>query len=135
MQHHLSKPLTIGALRETLGEWLPDHPRDKVEQPRPENNGSVATFSPANANPALAARWEERRREALEAVSSLLREGQLGDEEVDRVASLAHKLAGAAAMFGQPVLGECASALETALRRSQDWGEVQDSARAMLAAA
>ena len=135
MQHHLSKPLTIGALREALGEWLPDRHSESPKQPVPGNTGSVASFSPANANPALAAKWEERRREALEAVSALLREGQLGDAEIDRIASLAHKLAGAAAMFGQPVLGECASALETALRRSQDWGEVQDSARAMLAAA
>lgn len=89
----------------------------------------------ATTNPALAAKWQERRREALDAVRGLLAHGMLQAADTERVASLAHKLAGAAAMFGEHDLGARAAALETALRQSRPREEVELHARAMLAAA
>jgi PAS domain S-box-containing protein len=71
-------------------------------------------------SPDLLARWSERRSEAVEAVRRALEQGRLGCEgdgdEWDCIARLVHKLAGTAAIFGEPELGDQAAALEHALR-------------------
>ena len=72
-------------------------------------------------SPALLARWNERRSEAIEAVRDALARGELGaevpcEETFDALARLVHKLAGTAAIFGEGELGEKASAFERALR-------------------
>ena len=62
----------------------------------------------------------DREGEAIEAVRSALETGTLGggDEELegDELAQIVHKLAGTAAMFGEPQLGDQAAAFERALR-------------------
>ena len=61
-------------------------------------------------------RWTARRGEAIDAVSLALRQDALEGVRVEDLARTVHKLAGTAAMFGEEVLGEKASALERALR-------------------
>ena len=76
---------------------------------------------PQSHSPALWRRWNERRAEAVEAVREALDNGALADEEAEvdsfeRLARLVHKLAGTAAIFGEPELGDQAAALEQALK-------------------
>ncbi|ANU07113.1 ATP-binding protein [Paraurantiacibacter namhicola] len=146
MQQHLSKPLTIGALRETLRQWLPER---RVARPVQEETAmeDPAIMQPAPPTPirqdnqisqasaSLQDRWAARRAEAIDAVSALLDRGSLDDSVIDEVASLVHKLAGTAGMFGQDELGRKAGELEQVLRRSGEWDQVEGSARALLAAA
>jgi len=80
-----------------------------------------AQGSPLAHSPELLDRWSERRSEAVEAVRLALEEGTLGqqdgDDEADQsLARLVHKLAGTAAIFGEPELGNHATAFERALR-------------------
>jgi HPt (histidine-containing phosphotransfer) domain-containing protein len=72
------------------------------------------------------ARWQARRREALAAVAAGLEDGSLAradrraDDAAGALAPLLHKLAGTAAMFGEPALGIAAAALERALVTGED---------------
>ncbi|UAB78795.1 response regulator [Erythrobacter sp. SCSIO 43205] len=72
-------------------------------------------------SPALIRRWEKRRREAVEAVRKALEDGTLGKDDAssqacEELATIIHKLAGTAAIFGEAELGDQAAALENALR-------------------
>ncbi len=77
--------------------------------------------SPAHS-PALVKRWNNRRSEAIEAVRRALEQGVFeggnasSQDGTDDLARLIHKLAGTAAIFGEPELGDKAAALERALR-------------------
>jgi HPt (histidine-containing phosphotransfer) domain-containing protein len=91
-------------------------------------------------SPQLVARWEARRREAVEAVEAALGDGALAaasepSGETEALARLLHKLAGTAAMFGEPALGEAAGALERALVAPQDGPTRVRLAQALLHAA
>ncbi len=77
---------------------------------------------PTGHSPALMQRWNQRRAEAIEAVRTALETGALGNRSVsqdasDKLARLVHKLAGTAAIFGEPELGDQAAAFERALRQ------------------
>jgi len=77
---------------------------------------------PQNLSPSLIERWNERRSEAIEAVRSALETGILSElrytpDAAQDLARLVHKLAGTAAIFGEPELGDQAAALERALRQ------------------
>jgi|GEM_PF-649668 len=93
--------------------------------PRPTTADGTARFGTeiarAPRSPALLRRWEQRRREAVEAVREALESGALAaqggsQEECDKLAAIVHKLAGTAALFGEAELGDQAAALEQALR-------------------
>ena len=120
MQGHLPKPVALAALARALQRWLPTR---IVEA---DHDGMVPTaVNPASMlarSPRLVARWQARRAEAVEAVRTALEDGVLSatagsamTEQHDHLSRLAHKLAGTAAMFGEPALGECAAALERAM--------------------
>jgi HPt (histidine-containing phosphotransfer) domain-containing protein len=81
--------------------------------------------SPDVRSPELIQRWLVRREEAIVAVQEALDSGALGTdsdraEDRERLASMVHKLAGTAAMFGEAALGDQAAALERALRMDLD---------------
>jgi len=113
MQAHLAKPVVFARLARALQRWLPTR---IVEDETPAARAAEITRSPQ-----LVARWESRRLETIAAVGQALAEGWLEDAEpadAERrtvLAQLLHKLAGTAAMFDEPELGEAASALERAL--------------------
>ncbi len=90
-------------------------------QSRPAKVEETAAPALQRPSPELLDRWTMRRSEAIEAVREILEEGVTGIAEAspearDHVAGLLHKLAGTAAIFGEPELGNQAAALEHALR-------------------
>lgn len=135
MQAHLAKPIALGDLVRVLQRWLPTR---IVESP--DGGAGVAPMAGAAISPRLVARWEARRHEAVEAVRAALRDGTLTAPHgatggAEQVARLLHKLAGTAAMFGEPELGESASALERALAMENAGPTCVTLARELLALA
>jgi CheY-like chemotaxis protein/anti-sigma regulatory factor (Ser/Thr protein kinase)/HPt (histidine-containing phosphotransfer) domain-containing protein len=118
MQAHLAKPVVLADLARALQRWLPTRIVEAnalAASPAARDRVSALAMSPR-----LVARWQERRHEAVEAVRSALSHGT-ATTAPDPAASreqliiLVHKLAGTAALFGEPDLGDCAAALERAL--------------------
>ncbi len=100
--------------------------RPAPSPPQSETGGSLQSHSPD-----LLSRWTERRSEAVEAVRLALQSGKLGElggdeESAQDLARLVHKLAGTAAIFGEPELGDQATAFERALRMNMS-GEVREA--------
>ncbi|MBY0344263.1 MAG: response regulator [Sphingomonadales bacterium] len=132
MQGHLAKPVDFARLARMLQRWLPTRiveadPASVSLQSLPYSAADRAARTSALArSPQLVARWQERRREALAAVTagledgSLVRSGSRGDDAAGALPRLLHKLAGTAAMFGEPGLGIAAAALERALVTGED---------------
>jgi signal transduction histidine kinase/CheY-like chemotaxis protein/HPt (histidine-containing phosphotransfer) domain-containing protein len=144
MQGHLAKPVDFAQLARTLQRWLPTR---IVEAGPPGAPASAPSPVPADErtsalarSPRLIARWQARRREALAAVEALLADGTLGGSPTspaplaapDDLAPLLHKLAGTAAMFGEPQLGAAARALERALVTGESGATCIALARALL---
>ncbi|WP_298471634.1 ATP-binding protein [uncultured Erythrobacter sp.] len=139
MQAHLAKPLDFAALARVLQRWLPirivsETGVEEASESLAAEACDVATEELSTRHqqglvqsPSLVSRWHERRREAIEAVRTALEYEVLGVDEVNvsqraELAKLVHKIAGTAAMFGEPELGDQAAAFERALRMelSQD---------------
>ncbi|WP_181443518.1 ATP-binding protein [Porphyrobacter sp. YT40] len=127
MQAHLAKPIVFAQLARALQRWLPtriveaEHPGAPVPaRVRPD---PAARASALARSPRLVARWQARRDEAVAAVRGALEAGWLLSSahaappaaRAGDLARLLHKLAGTAALFGEPELGEAAAALERAL--------------------
>ncbi|MXP13164.1 response regulator [Altererythrobacter confluentis] len=114
MQAHLSKPLVLDDLMQTLRRWLPQQ-----EDTAPAPLAPAARSQPAGTmqhSPALLAKWQARRKEALDAVSHALRQNLLEGTDAEELARIVHKLAGTAGMFGEENLGSKALAFERALK-------------------
>ncbi|MEM7779264.1 MAG: ATP-binding protein [Pseudomonadota bacterium] len=95
----------------------PAHATVRLGQPMSERPSSA----PQSLSAGLLGRWNERRGEAIEAVRDALESGELVDDHTsgethEKLARLVHKLAGTAASFGEPELGDRAAALENAIR-------------------
>ena len=136
MQAHLSKPLVFADLARALQRWLPtriveeETKRGIAHEGRDEGDregkdqGCTAddvAAVPQITSPELVKRWLERRSEAVEAVREAAEDGALGNGSINddgrsELARIVHKLAGTAAMFGEPELGDQAAAFERALR-------------------
>lgn len=144
MQAHLAKPVVFTQLARALQRWLPtrivetDPGGSAALSSHPALTGPAARASQLARSPQLVARWEARRREAVEAVAAALREGALTQQsevastQIETLARLLHKLAGTAAMFGEPQLGEAASALERALKAARSAADRAALAQALL---
>ncbi len=96
------------------------------------------------AERSLVAKWLDRRSETVEAVRSALASGLIANEnkrrgadqeEREELIRMVHKLAGAAASFGEAELGEAACALEQAMRGDQDERQCEALAFELLALA
>ncbi len=150
MQAHLAKPVVFAQLARALQRWLPTRIVE-AEQPGgpPPGSGTQTLAQPAvtpaaarasalTRSPKLMARWQARRREAVEAVQAALADGWLNapaplpDDRRQALAHLLHKLAGTAAMFGEAELGEAASALERALLAAASGAALTALAQALL---
>jgi len=144
MQGHLAKPIVFAQLARALQRWLPTR---IVEADRPGAPLAGLPFpkkervSALARSPRLVARWQERRREAIVAVETALADGTLAtsDEANDaaraEIARLMHKLAGTAAMFGEPALGTAAAELERGLMSKADAAAWTELATRLLAEA
>ena len=96
-QAHLAKPVHMDELDRALHQWTGDSP--------------AAQLSTSDI-PSIESRYRQRRRETLEALDALIRSATYSDVELASAASLLHKLAGTAAMFGEGTLGDRSRELE-----------------------
>jgi HPt (histidine-containing phosphotransfer) domain-containing protein len=135
MQAHLAKPVVLADLARALQRWLPTRIIESAASPpspAARNRASALAMSPR-----LVARWQKRRHEAVEAVRSALTCGTAAataDPAASRaqLITLVHKLAGTAAFFGEPDLGDCAAALEYALTHGETNASVEALANDLL---
>ncbi len=144
MQGHLAKPVVFAQLARALQRWLPTRIIE-ADPPGPPRAHAAAPALPRtaapNLSPRLVARWHERRREAVEAVEAALAQGWLdytapdGANRRDELRRLLHKLAGSAAMFGEPGLGDAAAVLERSLTSVDGGAAWESQARTLLQAA
>lgn len=119
----------------------------RISPPSPEPDAEACDQDSEPSSPAsttLEQRWLERRSEAVESVRQALASGLICNEgkrrAVDReervaLIRLVHKLAGTAASFGEPELGEQAAALEEAMKTKGSCKECEELAFALLALA
>ena len=138
MQAHLAKPLVFSELVATLQRWLPTRIVSSTDDADIGDEMTGESALPAQSetrSPAITSRWQERRREALDAVNNAVRSGKLTGRDADELARLVHKLAGTAGMFGEDELGQRAAAFERALRSEVDHGIREELARDLLEAA
>jgi signal transduction histidine kinase/DNA-binding NarL/FixJ family response regulator len=135
MQAHLAKPVVLADLARALQRWLPTRIIESAASspsPAARNRSSALAMSPR-----LVARWQKRRHEAVEAVRSALTCGaaaatpDTADSRAQLI-TLVHKLAGTAALFGEPDLGDCAAALENALTHGEGNASVEALANDLL---
>jgi CheY-like chemotaxis protein/nitrogen-specific signal transduction histidine kinase len=116
MQDHLSKPVDMTALSSAIARWV-----GQAGQSVPVAAGTH------EIGPELRRRYEESKAALLTSTVRALR-----GSKVRKDAALIdgfHRLAGTAAMFGEPELGTIAAAAEAALRTGQ-----RDAAASALAA-
>jgi PAS domain S-box-containing protein len=144
MQGHLAKPVVFTQLARALQRWLPTRIVEAEQAgPPPWVPPRLPPAERASAlarSPRLIERWQARRHETLAAVASGLAGGTLAvrpanddpDGAPDELARLLHKMAGTAAMFGEPALGLAAGALERALVTGEDAATCTALARALL---
>lgn len=97
MQAHLAKPVDIAGLAATIGRYA------RVDRPAPP------APAPIGITPALRERYLARKAATIGALDALLA-GETG--EIETAVDLLHKLSGTAGMFGEPVVGDRARALE-----------------------
>jgi CheY-like chemotaxis protein len=103
MQAHLAKPLRLEDLTAAVRRW------NVVPGPLP------AAVTPDPKRSPVQERYRLRKAEALDRLAEVVRAGVFSDAELADVSGLLHKLAGTAGMFGEAVLGEGASELESGI--------------------
>jgi CheY-like chemotaxis protein/anti-sigma regulatory factor (Ser/Thr protein kinase)/HPt (histidine-containing phosphotransfer) domain-containing protein len=135
MQAHLAKPVVLASLARALQRWLPTRIIEATSSTAPL--AARDRVSALAMSPRLVARWQVRRQEAVDAVRSALVGGTAArapDPAAAReqLITLVHKLAGTAALFGEPDLGDCAAALEHALTRGESIASVEALANDLL---
>ena len=113
MQSHLGKPVTTVALARELTRWLSPGSGITGDTPLAAIEGKVATL--VTTSPSKLAGLEDRYRTRRDSIVADLRESlSAKPQEIDweRLAGELHKLAGVAANFGEPELGEASRRLE-----------------------
>lgn len=107
MQDHLAKPLHLAELAATLGKWIRG-------APAPQSNAPIADVTPK-----LMEMFVERKRETVAAIDQVLTNAGGDPEQLQQLAGQFHQLAGVAALFGEPQLGEASSEAERRLRADE----------------
>ena len=110
-QAHLAKPIKLAELGRALQTWA-------------ISDGK--TDEPIALSASLRERYARRKLETLQALDQLVRHAHFTDEDLGAIAGLLHKLAGTAAMFGEPELGNQARDLEEGI---EQWAKPQRDAR------
>jgi two-component system, sensor histidine kinase len=139
MQAHLAKPVMMADLARTLQRWLPTRIVDASRNERRVIGRTPSAADGAPPPPMLGwEQWIEHRARTVTAISAALRKGRLAgggaqDQQSDKLHLMIHNLAGAAANFGETLLGLRAAALDEALRKKASRKECEDLARELLA--
>lgn len=132
MQAHLAKPLEFQKLMDVLERYLP---RTAPSPTSTASSNLVERKQPTPAAEKLAQHWQRRRREAVDAVSSALREDRLNGASAAQLAQMLHNVAGTAGMFGEEEFGTRASVLERALKNREPGLRRSELAQSFLQAA
>jgi len=112
MQAHLAKPVEFSRLVRLLQRWLPTRIVEAASVGAPTTQHA---FSPR-----LQRHWIKRRTQAIAALQAWLRDRDSPGHDDGALATMMHKLAGTAALFGEAELGHKAAALEQAIRSTQE---------------
>jgi PAS domain S-box-containing protein len=110
MQAHLAKPLELANLAAVIQKWAPSHVPQVIAAP---------AFA---ISPVLQARFDSRKAELVAFAQGLTTGEQLGDEQINQLVDMLHKLAGSAGMFNQKPLGARAAELEMQLEAAETSG-------------
>jgi signal transduction histidine kinase/CheY-like chemotaxis protein len=102
MQAHIAKPVQLQQLSLALNKWAA---KTSIE---PSDNRPLIS-------PALLSKYGMRKAELQAFASHICDAGDYGDDSIEKLRSLLHKLAGSAGMFQEAELGEQAAELEDAL--------------------
>ncbi len=127
MQDHIAKPVMMEELQTVLEERIPRDARKPSKLPHTDRD---LQFSDA-----LNDRYANRRDQAFRSLLNLIQVGTFLDHELNEVSDHLHKLAGTAAMFGEPELGLQAKTLEDGIRdwkRSDRSEKIRQSANALM---
>lgn len=130
MQGHIAKPVIMEELKTVLEESI-NHGASEAPKTPPADQ-------PNHFSDELNSLYAGRRDQAMQSLSSLVRSGTFLDHELKEVSDHLHKLAGTAAMFGEPEVGRHAKMLEDGIadwKRSERPDKIQLSASALLASA
>ncbi|WP_052768993.1 PAS domain-containing hybrid sensor histidine kinase/response regulator [Aurantiacibacter marinus] len=122
MQSHLGKPVTTVALARELARWLTPDRGEKVTEPGDQAyllHENLPAMSPASSMPALEDRYRNRKVEIVSSLRQLL-DSTAEQTDWEELAGKLHKLAGVAANFGEPELGEASRRLERWLTTSRE---------------
>ena len=111
MQDHISKPVLMDELDRILSEHL--------QKFSPAEPVSTTIEAAPQLSDHLNNRYELRRDQALSSISSLVRKRTFQDHDLQEISEHMHKLAGTAAMFGEPELGIQAKYLEEGIANWQ----------------
>jgi PAS domain S-box-containing protein len=103
MQAHLAKPVELAKLAAVIQQW------GSVSAPQ------VIAAPGFAISPALQARFEARTAELAAFATALAASEQVGNEQIEQLADMLHKLAGSAGMFDRQALGARAAELEEQL--------------------
>jgi len=109
MQAHISKPVDISNLESVLQQWLAAE--------KPEENGSTTKAVQSDLSDDLVRRYKLRKEDAISSVVGFVGQGTFSEREITDIRDQLHKLAGTAAMFGEPELGEQAKLIEDGLKQ------------------
>ena len=107
MQAHISKPVDISNLKTVLEQWL--------EPKKLDGKSSTIKSVQSDLSDDLVRRYRLRKEEAIDCVVNLVNKGMFSDREIREIREQLHKLAGTAAMFGEPKLGDQAKFIEDGL--------------------
>lgn len=106
MQAHLAKPLRYRELVATLDKWSGTAGVNEAEELEEEPSAQLVRL------------FAERKKHALELIDEVIRHGGLEGASTQQLASALHQIAGVAAYFGDPSLGEESRKLEKDLLAS-----------------
>ena len=125
MQSHLGKPVTTVALARELSRWL--HRRgDDADLRDTGPDGSADDHLPRTIA-GLENRYRSRKSEVLAELRQSLERGSAADWTV--IGDKLHKLAGVAANFGEPELGEASRRLERRIKTADTPQELIEALR------
>ncbi|WP_298015748.1 ATP-binding protein [uncultured Parasphingopyxis sp.] len=114
----LTKPIRFDALGELVQKWAGagvDAGGDAASTVAQPVADMAEQRDAAAVAPSLEERYAMRKRDSIERIGALIRQGKLGEAELGEIAALAHKLAGSAGMFGDADFGTLAGDLEEAI--------------------
>ncbi|MEH6758447.1 MAG: response regulator [Parasphingorhabdus sp.] len=123
MQGHIAKPIMMDILEKVVEQTISRVSPKTSEAPRPVKKNQ---FSDELNN-----RYANRRDQAIRSLTGLIQVGTFLDHELAEVSGQLHKLAGTAAMFGEPELGTQAKKIEDGIRswsRSERADKIADHA-------